>query len=119
MTALADHAMTWMNSMQTASRQARVDLLFDYLKSHGQSSYDPSVSQLEHALQTAHLAQQESQLPHLVVASLLHDIGHLMLDEHDERGDFQFWFFQHNNISHTPDCMRLVAIKCVTFIFFN
>ena len=99
MTALADHAMTWMNSMQTASRQARVDLLFDYLKSHGQSSYDPSVSQLEHALQTAHLAQQESQLPHLVVASLLHDIGHLMLDEHDERGDFLHQDWAHEAVA--------------------
>ena len=99
MTALADHAMTWMNSMQTASRQARVDLLFDYLKSHGQSSYDPSVSQLEHALQTAHLAQQESQLPHLVVASLLHDIGHLMLDEHDERGDFLYQDWAHEAVA--------------------
>ena len=87
-TALADHAMEWMKSMQAGSREERVDLLFDYLNTHGQSSYDPSVTQLEHALQTARLAQQESQQPHLVVASLLHDIGHLMIDEHDERRDF-------------------------------
>ena len=86
MTALADHAIEWMKSMQAGSREERVDLLFAYLNTHGQSSYDPSVTQLEHALQTAHLAQQESQQPHLVVASLLHDIGHLMIDEHDERG---------------------------------
>ena len=57
MTALADHAMEWMKSMQAGSREERVDLLFDYLNTHGQSSYDPSVTQLEHALQTAHLAQ--------------------------------------------------------------
>ena len=88
MTALADHAMEWMKSMQAGSREERVGLLFDYLNTHGQSSYDPSVTQLEHALQTAHLAQQESQQPHLVVASLLHDIGHLMIDEHDEQRDF-------------------------------
>ena len=82
-TALADHAIGWMKSMQAGCREERVDLLFAYLNTHGQSSYDPSVTQLEHALQTAHLAQQESQQPHLVVASLLHDIGHLMIDEHD------------------------------------
>ena len=87
-TALADHAMEWMKSMQAGSREERVDLLFAYLNTHGQSSYDPSVTQLEHALQTAHLAQQESHQPHLVVASLLHDIGHLMIDEHDEQRDF-------------------------------
>ena len=88
MTALANHAMEWMKSMQAGSREERVDLLFAYLNTHGHSSYDPSVTQLEHALQTAHLAQQESQQPHLVVASLLHDIGHLMIDEHDEQRDF-------------------------------
>ena len=87
-TALADHAMEWMKSMQAGSREERVDLLFDYLNTHGQSSYDPSVTQLEHALQTAHLAHQETQQPHLVVASLLHDIGHLMIDEHDDQNRF-------------------------------
>ena len=44
------------------------------------------MTQLERALQTAPLTQQESHYPHLVVASLLHDIGYLMIDEHDERG---------------------------------
>ena len=88
MTALANHAIEWMKAMGEGSRDERVDRLFAYLHTHGQSSYDPSVTQLEHALQTAHLAQQESHQPHLVVASLLHDIGHLMIDEHDERGDF-------------------------------
>ena len=86
--ALANHSIEWMKSMQAGSHEERVDLLFAYLNTHGQSSYDPSVTQLEHALQTAHLAQQESQQPHLVVASLLHDIGHLMIDEHDEQEDF-------------------------------
>ena len=55
-TALADHAIEWMKSMQAGCREERVDLLFAYLNTHGQSSYDPSVTQLEHALQTAHLA---------------------------------------------------------------
>ena len=82
---MADPAVKWMNSMQASSREERVDLLFAYLNTHGQSSYEPSVTQLEHALQTAHLAHQETQQPHLVVASLLHDIGHLMIDEHDDQ----------------------------------
>ena len=73
--------------MQAGSREERVDLLFAYLNTHGQSTYDPSVTQLAHSLQTAHQAKQESHQPDLV-ASLLHDIGYLMIDEHDERGDF-------------------------------
>jgi phosphonate degradation associated HDIG domain protein len=39
-----------------------------------------SVSQLEHALQAATFAERESAQPALIVAALLHDIGHLLHD---------------------------------------
>jgi phosphonate degradation associated HDIG domain protein len=39
------------------------------------------VTQLEHALQTAHLAEQSGASPELVTASLLHDLGHLLNDQ--------------------------------------
>jgi gamma-butyrobetaine dioxygenase len=38
------------------------------------------VSQLEHALQCAHLAQSANAPPSMVAAALLHDIGHLLDD---------------------------------------
>jgi len=38
------------------------------------------VTQLEHALQTAALAQSEGAAPELVTACLLHDLGHLLKD---------------------------------------
>ena len=47
------------------------------------------VTQLEHALQTAHLAELEGAGDGLVTASLLHDLGHLLHDLGDtptERG---------------------------------
>jgi len=40
-----------------------------------------SVSQLEHALQSAALAAAASAPPSLIAASLLHDIGHLLVSE--------------------------------------
>jgi phosphonate degradation associated HDIG domain protein len=47
----------------------------------GKSSYfGEPVSQLEHALQAAHFARQEKASGHLVVAALLHDVGHLVED---------------------------------------
>lgn len=47
----------------------------------GQSSYfGEPVSQLEHALEAAHFALEEHAPDHLVVAALLHDIGHLVDD---------------------------------------
>ncbi|MEF7615844.1 phosphonate degradation HD-domain oxygenase [Aquincola sp. MAHUQ-54] len=42
-----------------------------------------AVSQLEHALQAAHLAEQSSADDELVTAALLHDLGHLLGDHGD------------------------------------
>jgi phosphonate degradation associated HDIG domain protein len=45
----------------------------------GQSAYfGEDVSQLEHALQTAYCAQQDRASDALIVAALLHDIGHIV-----------------------------------------
>ena len=40
-----------------------------------------AVSQLEHALQCAHLAELAGETPETVAAALLHDIGHLLAPE--------------------------------------
>lgn len=42
-----------------------------------------AVTQLQHALQGAHLAEQERQPAHVIAAALLHDIGHLFEPEFD------------------------------------
>ena len=55
---------------------------------HGAAQYDGEpVTQLEHALQTAHLAEQSRADDELVTACLLHDIGHLLLAERDAPRD--------------------------------
>jgi phosphonate degradation associated HDIG domain protein len=46
----------------------------------GQYSGEP-VTQLEHALQTAHFAEQDQASDALVTASLLHDLGHLLNEQ--------------------------------------
>lgn len=48
-------------------------------RGHEQYSGEP-VTQLEHALQTAALAEAEGADDELVTASLLHDLGHLLQD---------------------------------------
>ena len=45
-----------------------------------QAYYGEQVSMLEHSLQTAYFAREERATPPLVVAALLHDIGHLVED---------------------------------------
>ena len=58
---------------------ADIELLFCR---HGASQYSGEpVTQLQHALQTAHLAEQSGASPELVTASLLHDLGHLLNDQ--------------------------------------
>ena len=37
-----------------------------------------AVSQLDHALQCAQLAEQANESPETVVAALLHDLGHML-----------------------------------------
>lgn len=54
----------------------------------GDSQYGgESVTQLEHGLQAALLAEQEGAPEELVVAALLHDIGHLLHDLPDDAPD--------------------------------
>lgn len=55
-----------------------VDHLLALLVQHGHLYYGEDVTQLEHALQTAHHAEADGADGALVAASLLHDIGHLM-----------------------------------------
>ena len=47
----------------------------------GGLNYGEGISQMEHALQCAVLAQEAGEPDSLVIASLLHDIGHLEEDE--------------------------------------
>ena len=49
---------------------------------HGAAQYSGEpVTQLEHALQTAHLAEQSDAGDALVTACLLHDLGHLLNEQ--------------------------------------
>jgi phosphonate degradation associated HDIG domain protein len=47
----------------------------------GEETYGEGVSQAEHAVQCAALAEAEGAAPSLVAAALLHDIGHLLAGE--------------------------------------
>jgi phosphonate degradation associated HDIG domain protein len=48
----------------------------------GEREYEgEGISQLEHALQSAQLAEQAGAAPALVCAALLHDVGHLLNDK--------------------------------------
>jgi phosphonate degradation associated HDIG domain protein len=56
---------------------------------HGSSEYfGESVSMTEHALQAAYFAQADAAPPTLILAALLHDIGHLIDDVPSDISDW-------------------------------
>lgn len=62
-----------------------VDDIVHLLSTRGQAQYGrEAVSQLDHALQCAQLAEQHGETTETVVAALLHDLGHLLVEKEDE-----------------------------------
>ena len=61
-----------------------VQMIFDVYNKVGHRQYGESVTELEHALQTATFAMQSNSSDAVVVASLLHDYGHLQHDEGED-----------------------------------
>lgn len=57
---------------------ATVDEVLALYERFAHDNYDESVSQLDHALQTAALAERAEASDALVAAALLHDVGHLL-----------------------------------------
>ena len=63
---------------------AAIDAAF---RRRGRDHYGEGVSQQEHALQAAWQAEREGASPALIVAALLHDIGHLLHDLPEDIAD--------------------------------
>ncbi|WP_428060142.1 HD domain-containing protein [Brevundimonas sp.] len=61
--------------------------LSDLFARLGGLHYGEDVSQLEHALQTAHHAKVDGAPPALVAAALLHDVGHMMQKAGEDAAD--------------------------------
>ena len=70
----------------------------------GSSSYDEAVTQRDHALQCALLVRAEGLDEGLVVAGLLHDIGHLLIGEHAGKPEFLDEDRQHQAVGARVLC---------------
>ena len=91
------------------------DRIIEIFGDHGGDAYfGEPVTQLEHALQAAWLAEKEDAPQWLVVAALLHDIGHLLRDPgidsaHEDAG--QAWLAQYFGPEVTAPVRLHVAAK--------
>src|SRR5579862_5146783 len=62
-----------------------VDEIYRLFEARGDDAYfGEAISQTEHGLQAAHLARQEGASDSLIVAALLHDVGHLLPEQTEE-----------------------------------
>lgn len=65
--------------MKFETKEALVDYIIDLFNNKGGDLYGgEAVTQLQHGLQAAHFAELENANNDLIVAALLHDIGHLL-----------------------------------------
>jgi len=71
-----------MTLSQITTHQGISAILYEMIEERGETLYGgEAVTQLQHALQCAQLAENEGASPALITAALLHDVGHLL--EHD------------------------------------
>lgn len=86
-----------------------VDEIITLLQQRGQAMYGGEpVSQLDHALQCAHLAEQAGEAPETVAAALLHDLGHLVARDEDALAD---------DIDHLDDLHQYAALPLLSPLF--
>ncbi|MEM9464983.1 MAG: TauD/TfdA family dioxygenase [Actinomycetota bacterium] len=73
----------WEHGSLLGTETAIVDALMDHLAATAEESYGERVTMLDHALQSAALAQRDDAGEEMVLACLLHDIGHVLGDAGD------------------------------------
>lgn len=64
----------------------QIEAIYD---SMGHNQYGEGITQTEHGVQCARLAQEDGERSDMVVAALLHDIGHLIEEISPEHGNFK------------------------------
>ncbi len=74
------------------------DLVALYASPAALRMYDEAVTELDHALQAAALAQADGAPDHLIAAALLHDVGHLVSDDNVTLDDDLTDDFHHERV---------------------
>lgn len=74
--------------MEPSTQADPIQVILAKFQARGNSRYGgEAISQLEHALQAATLAEQTGAAPALIAACLLHDVGHLLHDLPEDAPD--------------------------------
>jgi len=72
------------------SLEDKINIIFEYYYKYGDKNYiGESVTQNQHMIQAAMLAEKEKQSIYIILAALFHDIGHLVeFNSNDTMGSF-------------------------------
>ncbi|MFK7925103.1 MAG: HD domain-containing protein [Bacteroidia bacterium] len=81
--------------MENSAAQQTVNEILDLFERYGDEEYGENLSQQEHMIQAAQMAQAENQPDEVVIAALLHDIGHLYGHEVDNERMGNFGIMDH------------------------
>jgi len=88
----------------------QIDQITEIFQSHGAVQYGrEAITQQQHALQCAHLAELAGASPELVAAALLHDLGHLLAADTSTRMPDKAW--------SVDDVHQYVAIPFLRGVF--
>ena len=77
-----------------------INEIVNLYKEKGHKKYDFHITHLEHALQTTELAKINNESEEFQLACFLHDIGHLILDEHNTNIHFLDKDLKHETIGY-------------------
>ena len=95
---LIDHYDGNIITNNTEHRDYVINYIINLYETRGHTMYDKHITQLEHAFQTMNIAIEKNYNKKFQLACFLHDIGHLLLDEHNNNGDFLEENLHHETI---------------------
>jgi phosphonate degradation associated HDIG domain protein len=79
------------------SLSPQVQEIFSLYEKYGHEAYGEDVTQLEHAVQSAQLAEKEGYEDEVILAALFHDIGHICTYKEEESTE---QMGKYGNMSH-------------------
>ena len=82
------------------SKNKKIKEIIKLYIDNGDKKYDTHITNLEHAFQTTQLAKDNGETDEFQLSCFLHDIGHLLLDEHNSKNNFLKKNLKHETIAY-------------------
>ena len=79
--------------------EKNINEILEMYINNGHKNYDKHITHLEHALQTTELAKKNNESEEFQLACFLHDIGHLILNEHNTNKHFLNKDLKHESVA--------------------